>query len=317
MLAEKRRIRLGSAALKMARHRRRNRLNLPVALFVATVASLSAMRPAFAGTPIAPSESGQIAPQQAREPDVDYHGEDFTRPVSKIIIKLEGRTSGERTETERATLFLQGQFAFHLESEWELDLLVQLPVVSKSATEKDTVDTIHEFGLGDAEVQAAMARPISERWASGFGVRLIAPSAQRTIGNGKWQILSGFGVRYSFLERGTNTYFSPRLRYALSVGSDQSDRTIGRTISELQIAPTLSIGLPDRWFVLLYPSFDIRLNFGDPISGQVGRLFLPIDVAVGRKLSDNFVMTLEVAAPVIKDFPVYDFRAELKISATF
>jgi len=99
-----------------------------------------------------------------------------------------------------------------------------------------------------------MARPISERWASGFGVRLIAPSAQRTIGNGKWQILSGFGVRYSFLERGTNTYFSPRLRYALSVGGDPSERNI----SELQIAPTLSIGLPDRWFVLLYPSFDIR-----------------------------------------------------------
>jgi hypothetical protein len=49
----------------------------------------------------------------------------------------------------------------------------------------------------------------------------------------------------------------------------------------------------------------------------VGRLFLPIDVAVGRKLSDRFVMTLEVSVPVIKDFPVYDLRAELKISATF
>ena len=297
--------------------RRRNHLNLSVTLFVATVATLSAMRPAFAGTPIAPSESEQRAPQPAREPDVDYHGEDFTRPLSKIIIKLEGRTSGERTETERATLFLQGQFAFHLESEWELDFLVQLPVVSKSAQEENTVDTIHEFGLGDAEVQVALARPINERWASGFGFRLIAPSAEDTIGNGKWQILSGFGVRYSFLERGTNTYFSPRLRYALSTGSDQSDRTIGRNISELQIAPTLSIGLPDRWFVLLYPSFDIRFNFGDPISGQVGRLFLPIDIAVGRKLSDNFVMTLEVSVPVIKDFPVYELKAELKIAATF
>ena len=293
------------------------RLTLPVTLFVATLATLSATRPAFAGTPIAPSESEQFARRQAREPDVEYHGEDFTRPLSKIIIRLEGRTSGERTETDRATSFLQGQFAFHLESEWELDLLVQLPVVSKSATEKDTGDTIHQFGLGDGEFQVALARPINARWASGFGVRLIAPSAEGTIGNGKWQILSGFGVRYSFLERGTNTYFSPRLRYALSTGSDQSDRTIGRTISELQIAPTLSIGLPDRWFVLLYPSFDIRLNFGDPISGQVGRLFLPIDVAVGRKLSDRFVMTLEVSVHVIKDFPVYDLRAELKISATF
>jgi hypothetical protein len=99
----------------------------------------------------------------------------------------------------------------------------------------------------------------------------------------------------------------------MSVGGDRSERNI----SELQIAPTMSIGLPNRWFVLLYPSFDIRINFGDRISGQVGRLFLPIDAAVGRKLSDNFVMTLEVSVPVVKDFPVYELKAELKVSAAF
>jgi hypothetical protein len=298
----------------MGGHRPRNRLNLSVTLFVATVATLSAMRPAFAGTPTAHSESEPRTPQQAGEPEFDYNGEDFTRPESKIIIKLEGKTaSGATTETERETLFLQGEVAFYLESDWRLDWLIQLPVVSKSTTAEDTVDSIHEFGLGDTEVQVILARPINERWASGFGIRLVTPSAEGTIGNGKWQILPGFGVRYTFLERGPNTYFVPKLRYALSVGGDQSQRNI----SELQIAPTLSIGLPNRWFVLLYPSFDIRFNFGDPISGQVGRLFLPIDVAVGRKLSDNFVMTLEVGAPVIKDFPVYEFKAELKISATF
>jgi hypothetical protein len=68
---------------------------------------------------------------------------------------------------------------------------------------------------------------------------------------------------------------------------------------------------------LLYPSFDIRINYGDPISGQVGRLFLPIDAAVGRRLSDNIVMMLEVSMPVIKDYPVYELKAELRISATF
>jgi len=269
------------------------------------------MRPAFAGTPIAPSENETRAPQQAGEPD--YNGEDFTRPESKIIIKLEGRTSGATTKTERGTLFLQGEVAFNLDSDWMLDWLIQLPVVSKSTTAEDPVDTTHEFGLGDAEVQLILARLINERWASGFGIRLITPSAAGTIGNGKWQILPGFGVRYTFLERGSNTYFVPKLRYALSVGGDQSERNI----SELQIAPTLSIGLANRWFVLLYPSFDIRFNFGDPISGQVGRLFLPFDAAVGRKISDNFTMTLELSVPVIKDFPVYELKAELRIAATF
>jgi hypothetical protein len=298
----------------MVGHRRRNHLHLSVTLlFVATVTTLSAMRPAFSGTPIASSEREPRAPQQANEPESDYNSEDFTRPESKIIIKLEGKTSGATNKTERETLFLQGEVAFYLESDWRFDWLIQLPLVSKSTASEDPVHTTHEFGLGDAEAQVILARPINERWASGFGIRLVTPSAEDTIGNGKWQILPGFGVRYTFLERGSNTYFVPKLRYALSVGGDPSERNI----SELQIAPTLSIGLPDRWFVLLYPSFDIRFNFGDPISGQVGRLFLPIDVAVGRKLSDNFVMTMEVSAPVIKDFPIYELKAELKISATF
>jgi hypothetical protein len=121
------------------------------------------------------------------------------------------------------------------------------------------------------------------------------------------------GIRYSFLEFGPNTYFVPKVRYAVSFGGDPSRKKI----SEPEFAPTLSIGLPDRWFVILYPSFDIRLNYGDPSSGQTGRLFLPFDASVGHKFSDKVVMSLEVGVPIIKDYPVYNFKTELRISATF
>jgi hypothetical protein len=60
-----------------------------------------------------------------------------------------------------------------------------------------------------------------------------------------------------------------------------------RNISNLQLAPLLNIGLPERWFVSLYPSSDIRINFGDPVTGQTGRLFLPFDARVGRNLADH------------------------------
>jgi hypothetical protein len=71
--------------------------------------------------------------------------------------------------------------------------------------------------------------------------------------------MPGFGIRYSFLEFGDDTYFVPKLRYAVSFGGDPSRRNR----NEPQIAPTLNIGLPDRWFVTLYPSYDIRINYGD------------------------------------------------------
>ena len=40
-------------------------------------------------------------------------------------------------------------------------------------------------------------------------------------------------------------------------------------------------------FFALYPSADIRVNYGDPVTGQTGRLFLPFDFSVGRSLTKN------------------------------
>jgi len=88
-------------------------------------------------------------------------------------------------------------------------------------------------------------------------------------------------------------------------------------VIEPQIAPTLNLGLLHYWFVTFYPSYDIRINYGDPISGQTGRLFLPFDVAVGRKITDRFTMSLEASVPIIKDYPVYNFKTELRMTMQF
>jgi len=125
--------------------------------------------------------------------------------------------------------------------------------------------------------------------------------------------MPGAGVRYSLPELGPDSYFVPAVRYAMSFAGDPTKRNV----SEPQIAPTLNVGLPDRWFVTLYPSFDIRINYGDPISGQTGRLFLPFDVAVGRNLTDSLVASFEISVPMVKDYPVYDFKAELRLIAKF
>jgi hypothetical protein len=158
-----------------------------------------------------------------------------------------------------------------------------------------------------------LSRPINERWGYGFGARLVAPTAEDSLGTGRWQIMPGFGVRYSFLEFGDDTYFVPKLRYAVSFGGDPSRRNR----NEPQIAPTLNIGLPDRWFMTLYPSYDIRINYGDPVPGQTGRLFLPFDAAIGRKITDKATIIWEIAVPIVKDYPVYNFKTELRLTIDF
>jgi len=66
-----------------------------------------------------------------------------------------------------------------------------------------------------------------------------------------------------------------------------------------------------------YPSNDIRINFGEPISGQTGRLFLPLDVAVGRNVTDTLTISLEASAPMVNDYPVYNFKMELRLVKRF
>ena len=284
-----------------------------LALAIAWAAVIGCTVPAVGETAV-PSYGQTPGPQRSDpdQEDPEYNGEDFTRPQQSFETRFAYQTSsGTTSQTDRESWLLRANWKAQLDNGWRLGLLGQVPVVDKTTFTPTGTDG--DFGIGDAALQAALIHDIDRHWAFGFGARLVAPTAADTLGSGKWQIMPGFGVRYSFLEIGPDTYFVPVVRYATSFAGDPSRRNI----SEPQIAPTLNIGLPDRWFVTFYPSNDIRINFGDPISGQTGRLFLPFDVAVGRKITDTWTISLEASAPMVNDYPVYNFKTELRIVKQF
>jgi hypothetical protein len=111
----------------------------------------------------------------------------------------------------------------------------------------------------------------------------------------------------------TNGLAIPQPQRAFHGSVDSSKKNI----SNLQIAPTLNIMLPQHWFVRFYPDPDIRINFGDPVTGQTGRLFMPMDVLIGRDLTKNLTLSLEISAPIIKDYPVYDFKVVTRMNVKF
>jgi Putative MetA-pathway of phenol degradation len=238
------------------------------------------------------------------------NGFDFTRPENSLEFRFRDQTSeGTDTQTGRERGYVRLTSRIELDDDWKLAWLAQGQLLGKTVVSPDPSKQENAFGLGDSIFQAALIRTLSDRWAFGFGARLLVPTAQDDLGSGKWEIVPGFGVRYSIPEWGTNSYFVPQIRYAVSFAGAPSKRTI----SEPQIAPTLNISLPGRWFLTLYPSNDIRINYGDPVSGQTGRLFLPADFAVGYHLNDHVQMSLEIGVPIIRDYPVYDFKAEFRI----
>ena len=260
------------------------------------------------------SDQSAAPPPAATEADSDYNGQDFTRPQRSIETRALYRTSsGAASETDRETLLLRTTFTFDLQTGWRLGVFAQAPISNRTVTTFNPFAASTETGLADAIAQAALSHSIDQHWAYGFGLRLVAPTAEDSLGLGKWQVMPGFGLRYSFLELGPDTYFVPVIRYAMSVAGDP----LRRNIREPQIAPTLNIGLPDGWFLTLYPSNDIRINFGDPVSGQTGRLFLPLDASFGREFENGLVMSLEVGVPIIKEYPVYDLKTELRMVLRF
>ena len=253
--------------------------------------------------------------------DSDNAGNDLFSPPANLFQILNGyRTApgsgsapGSTRDVTTETFKLRMDHSLDLAPMWILALRADLPLLAKNAITSDNPNGDYLSGVGDADVQAIVIHNLDQRWTVGFGARLITPTGGDTFGAGKWQIMPAAGVRYALWEISPSSYFEPVVRYDVSFAGDPTRRNI----SNLQFAPTFNIGLPDRWFLTFFPSPDIRINFGDPITGQTGRLFLPFDVRIGRKLSDNVALSFELGVPVVKDYPVYNLKTQVRLNITY
>jgi hypothetical protein len=251
--------------------------------------------------------------------DKDNTGQDFTNPQNLFQLRYQYKTApgtdlnGNIRSVTTDTLALRADFAFDVVSSWKVVFRTDLPLVAKDPISSDHPSGDYLYGLGDAEFQAALIEQINKQWAVGGGLRIIAPTGADNITSGKWQMMPIVGARTMLPDLSAGSYFEGVVRYDFSVAGDPTKKNI----SNLQLWPMLNIGLPDHWFFTLYPSADIRVNYGDPVTGQTGRLFLPFDFSVGRSLTKNFTISLEFGVPIIKDYPVYDFKTTTRINLKF
>jgi hypothetical protein len=245
----------------------------------------------------------------------DNTGLDFFRPPPNLFqLQYEYRTApGSTRNVTTDTLNFRYDHAFYLSPTWTVVTRTDLPLLARNTINSSNPNGDYLYGVGDADIQAAVIHDLDARWAVGFGMRLITATGADPFGSGKWRTMPIVGFRMALPEISKSSYIEPIFRYDVSVAGDPTRRNI----SNLQFGPTLNIGLPERWFVTFFPSQDIRYNFGDPVTGQTGRLFLPFDVRVGRKITDNVALSLEIGVPIIKDYPVYDFKGQFRLNATW
>jgi hypothetical protein len=268
---------------------------------------------------VSPTQQGGGASAGGESGDKDNTGQDFTNPQNLFQLRYQYKTApgtdlqGNIRTVTTDTLTLRTDLAFDLASSWKVVFRTDLPFVAKDPISSDHPSGDYLYGLGDADFQAALIEQINQQWAVGGGLRIIAPTGADNITSGKWQMMPIIGARTMLPELSAGSYFEGIVRYDFSFAGDPTKKNI----SNLQLWPMLNIGLPDQWFFTLYPSADIRVNYGDPVTGQTGRLFLPFDFSVGRSLTKNFTISLEFGVPIIKDYPVYDFKTTTRINMKF
>ncbi len=281
--------------------------------------ALTALQPASALSQEAPNSAGSGGQPASAQDQGSAPTGDALNPQNLLQLLYQLRTSpgtnlnGEPDTVTRETFKLRGDLSVNIASQWQLVFRGDLPYIAKNPITDSNPDGDYLYGVGDADIQAAVIHEFNSRWRAGAGVRLVAPTGGDTFGSGKWQVMPIAGFRYSLPEISVGSYFEPLARYDVSFAGDP----MRKNINNLQFGPMLNLALPDRWFFTLYPNPEIRWNFGDPITGQTGRLFLPFDARIGHKFSDNFNASLEVGVPIIKQYPVYNFMTALRLNLTF
>lgn len=310
---------------------RAREIGILVTAWLASAAALGLVTPRQADAEQASTQQANSQPADAAQTQPGYqqsdsagtvenNGEDFTRPQNLFQERGEYKTapgSGSEPGTLRTvttdTLTLRADTKIDIAPQWTVALRGDLPFVERNPITADNPTGGFIQGVGDAFAQAGIIDTLNARWAVGGGLRIVAPTGSPDLASGKWQALPIVGARVMLPELSEGSFFTGLARYDVSFAGDPSKRNI----SNLQLAPTLNIFLPEHWFVTFYPSPDIRINYGDPITGQTGRLFLPMDFLFGRDLTKNLTISLELGVPIIKDYPVYDFKAVTRLNAKF
>ena len=171
------------------------------------------------------------------------------------------------------------------------------------------------FGQGDLLTEIAIiAPPPTPRLGYGLGMRVVWPTASlNEAGDGKYQVGPVAAARYSLPEISPGSFFLTQVLYLNSVAS-RSENNGRADINQLNVQPKFNVSLPDDWFLTTYASENIQINFGDD-----GKLFLPFDLMVGKKLFDRVVASLEYSRELIhdKNFEPYQWQLEGRIGYYF
>jgi len=239
--------------------------------------------------------------------DVPNNGEDFTRLPARFDFRY--RFEEKAGDVAQDTFIPRIDRPFRLGDGWKISTRLDVPFILSDKALGGSPPGNYHFGFDDVLVQAALIDEFSKRWAAGIGPRLVLDTAsQEQFGSGKTQLGPIGAVRCFLPEISEGSFAEVIVRYDCDIAGS-SERS---HISRIRWSPPVNISLPQDWFVTLFPSQDIAVNFLDG-----SKWFFPLDLLVGKNLSSKTAVSLEASVPIVKDYDLYDFKLEARFSFTF
>jgi hypothetical protein len=224
-----------------------------------------------------------------------------------------GAAEGTSKQVGTNTPFARIEAPFRITPQWELALRVEVPFVSTNPVTPENPSGQVISGFGNVLTQGWLVYEINPRWAIAAGAQAIAPTSTNGVASDAWEEVTGGVVRVMLPEVSEGSYFAPQVRYGVDFGGNDE----GPMLRQLRLMPTLNINLPHNLFLTLFPSPDIRWNYGTPVYGQTGRFFLPLNFMIGWKPTPHTIISAEFGIPIIKDFPAYTFKTQLRVGYLF
>ena len=272
---------------------------IALAMLIAGLPDSSLAQDAPPGPPLA---SGPATPAP---PEAENSGQDPTRPVTRVDLRLKYQDNPNGFESQLLTL--RGDMPILLGGGWKLGTRLDLPLVRTNTITPENLDGSYQVGLGDVLMQGLIISPPQGRAAFAFGTQLIIPTGtDDQFTTGKWQLGPTVAAVYQLPEVSRGSFVALLLRDTFSFAGDD-DRP---DINVFSVSPIFNWALPRRWFMTFGP--EIKFNTRDD-----WRIFVPFDVTVGRKINPTTVMSLQFDVGLVNDFRQYDWQAEFRVGFFF
>ena len=244
----------------------------------------------------------------------DPVGEDPTRPRPEMLFRYEFRNAPGRAPDTVHAFLLEGLTRIPVNERWAARVRLEMPLVLTNLPSDDDPDETWRFGSGDLLSEVDVIRYLNERWAIAAGAQVLFPTASRDVtGDDSWNSPSARARCCApCCPRSAPT---ASWRRTWSTPSTPAGRRPRSRRASCHLQPLLHWAPTSTLFFELFPAADIVVNLTD--AAHRGRLFFPFNALAGILLTPKVVTSLEIGVPIVKDYPLYDFKLQAAVGYFF